>query len=264
MGNAHATDGIPNHHALPFFVDMVGDDTQEIGVGDGLFIGSDMDVGRIDEDFSHLVENVFQLFHSLCRLHGMTHGAGESCAVSWHVDFGNHRDAVFRCRLHYLTAFLLRVVMSSEARHGRCLRELRILFHFETPCLVLRQVEVEGVHLETSEEAQLLLQFLYADKTSANVVHIASDLEGGPVYDFAGFHLAVLCVALGQLRQCLYGSDYTRFCGCRNPNALAVDSHAIGLVGKALQEVVVGSFDAVYECDFHMRSLFVGGGMLTG
>ena len=95
VGNAHATDGIPNHHALPFFVDMVGDDTQEIGVGDGLFIGSDMDVGRIDEDFSHLVENVFQLFHSLCRLHGMPHGAGESCAVSWHVDFGNHRDAVF-------------------------------------------------------------------------------------------------------------------------------------------------------------------------
>ena len=42
--DANATDGVPYHHLATQAMDMVGHDTKEVGVGDGLLVGTDMDV----------------------------------------------------------------------------------------------------------------------------------------------------------------------------------------------------------------------------
>ena len=76
-----------------------------------------MDVGRVWENFHHLVQDPFQRFHAQIRLHIEAHGLGEHIAVARHIDFRDDRNAPFGGVSLQLAALVLRVVLTRVAGH---------------------------------------------------------------------------------------------------------------------------------------------------
>ena len=72
--------------------------------------------------------------------------------VSWHFNFRNHHDVVFRCESHEFAHLILGVktrtgvlhIVHGRAQAAFC-HQTRIFLDFDAPSLVVDEVEMEGV-----------------------------------------------------------------------------------------------------------------------
>ena len=205
---------------------------------------------------------MLQLLHPLVGLHGMAHGPLEGGTMARHVDLWDDGDTIVGRCADNVAALFLRVVFPGKACHRVCCGELGITLHLEAPRLVLRQVEVERVHLEAPQQPQLPLQLADADVAAPHIVHEAAQLEGRPVDNLAGLHL-VFRRSFHQLGEGLNGTDDACLGNGRDADALLAHAEPVGLVGIARQKIVVGSLDAVCPCYLHTGSLPAVGGLLA-
>ena len=229
---------VPANHLFPLRFQVIAERLQEVRVGDGHLVATDVDIGRTRKGVGHLREDVFQFLNALVGLHRVAHRPLESSAVAGHVDFGNDGDAVFVGQVLQFAALFLCVVFSCKARHRRCCRQLRVLLHFKPPALILGQVHVEGVDFEARHQLDLLFQLLEGDVAAADVVHKPAQLEGWPVGNRTAFQHRLAVVALGHLCERLHGTKHSELSGSLDGDALCAHRQLIGFVGIVGERVV--------------------------
>ena len=171
-------------------------------------IEAEMEIGGKRECLGQFADDIHQLRPSLGGVHGVAHGSSKSGAVAGHVYFGYHRDAALTGIGFHLGALGLGVVLPGISGHVFRGVEGRVALRLEAEGLVVGQVPVEGVHLEAREEVDFFLELPDIDKRAPHIVHIAAQLEGGPVGDGAGFQFGCSLIAFGHLHQGGGGTDH--------------------------------------------------------
>ena len=169
--------------------------------------------------------------------------------VTRKVDFRNHGDVALGCIIHDVLDFLLcietaigrTVTLEAIAADGS---QLRIFLDFDTPALVLSEVEVHGVYLEHRHDVELLLHIFYGDEVTAWIEMEATVAEARRILDVTALshplHAAHLGSALHLCRQQLHEAlhtiegtlsglrlDYYALAG--NSKAIAFLSHLHGM-----------------------------------
>ena len=267
-------DGVPYHHLAPqCLADVAGHDLKEslavLRVSNGLLVGTDMDIGRIGEYVGKLGEHLLQYGHALIGLHTVAHGTLEGIAVAGHVDLGNDGHAMLLGILSHLAALRLSVVVTGKAGHALGRGELGVVgircgvvvYHLEAPSLILGEVPVEGIYLEAREQLDMFLQLIHTDERAAHIVHVATQLEGGPVGNLHRLDgLAAFVVALGQLGEGLCGADDADRLHRLDSDGILGNGELVALVVVPFEGIVIGSFDALHHLygDGSCRSVLYG------
>ena len=234
-------------------MNVVGNCLQEIGVCDLLFVGTNVNVRRFGKDLAHLVQNVFQFCHALIRLHRMTHSTLKSLTVSGHVYLGNHLYAVVCGKTDNLATLFLCVILADKARHagGRC--QLWVLLHFEAPCLVFGQMPVEGINLETTHQAYLLLQLIDTNVTASHIVHPTTKFEGWPIGYRAERQTTIF--AFCHLCQGLNSTNDARFRCSLYADTLTGNNQSISFIRKTCQRIVARALNRRNHLDLQRKHI---------
>ena len=154
--------------------------------------------------------------------------------VARKVDFWNHGNVALSCISYNVLDFLLCI----ETAIGRAVTlkaiatdrsQLRIFLDFDTPALVLGQVEVHGIHLEHRHQVELLLYILYSNEVTAWIKMESTITETWSILDVTALSHPLDTIHLGstlylrrqQLHETLHTIESTLAC-------LSLDDYTLG------------------------------------
>ena len=166
-------------------------------------VASDMDIlGR--ENVHHLIKNVFKEIEGLLLAGTKNVGIDaplmsdliratraavlwitgkNSQRMSWHLDFGNHGDMTFSSIVDNLTQLLLGEIATvgqmvihigvapknSTSAIGTHRRQFRVFLDFHSPSLIIREVEVQGIHVVQYQQLDILFHEINAEEMAAYI-----------------------------------------------------------------------------------------------
>ena len=249
LATRNTLDRIPHHSAHALGLDVT-EHFIDIRSRSLVFVCSDVDVRCSVEHSNNFVQYFFQNNLSLCALHIYAHCTDKGFRVSWHIDFRNDVHTAFPSEFLQFLALLLCIVLAGETCHSAGRSQLGISLHFEAPSLIFGHVPVESIHLEAREQVHVLLQRFEFDERTTYVVHITTQFERGPVYDFTTLEVhACRIITFCQLGQGLCRTDHTDFAHRSDLYARSSDFEHIGFVCVTSQFMVVTAGYALYH--FH-------------
>ena len=163
---------------------------------------------------------------------------GQGCLhMTRQVDFRNNRDIsfcrigndFFRLLLRIESAIRFAVVLTGVMADYSFLalrsdfRQFRILFDFDTPTLVFRQMPVETVDIVQGHHINICLDFVDRKEMTAHIQHHSPVTETGLVIDFDGRQFYISAFRhINCLAQRLDSIENTGFTGSFNNNLTGI------------------------------------------